>query len=90
VIDAKIAAQKAMNYLTDLLGEQKDLALEEVELDPHEQYWLVTLGYNIYRSESDPTLSALTGSRRWFRVYKVFRVGAEDGEVRSMKIRETP
>lgn len=83
--DAVAAAEafaRAVYDDEDLLG----LRLEEVEIDPDEHAWRITLGW------VDPghqPLAALGGLLAQRRVYKTFVVDGTSGQVRSMKIRET-
>ncbi|MEW5874004.1 MAG: hypothetical protein AB1752_02335 [Candidatus Zixiibacteriota bacterium] len=76
-MDAKRAAEIAMEYLRNLVGIVQAVRLEEVEYvvdDDGVEYWLVTLSY-----ESTPSFA---------RDYKVFRINDRTGKVLSMKIRE--
>ena len=79
---AKIAAE----YFVDLYAEQtySDILLEEVEYDDDGNSWSITLGYSIPNpADSLPLALKLPGHRK----YKVFKIDAETGNVRSMKIR---
>jgi hypothetical protein len=74
MISIKQAADSAHKYLVDLVGTVDDVRLEEVDSDP--QHWFITLGY------------AENVARSWHsRVYKVFTISKETGEVSAMKIR---
>lgn len=73
-IDAKQAVQAARSYLNQIQGGVPyNLNVEEVDQTPNKRYWLITLGYNE---------SAFINSK----VYKIFTIAADDGEVVSMKI----
>ncbi len=76
MIDVKQAAKIARDNLADLKGSVIDVTLEEVEMDPNETYWYVTLSY-------------LPGGPFINREYRVFKIDAESGRFVSMKIRAT-
>ena len=83
MIDVKQAVKIASDFFTNLYGQELSLSgiqLEEVELTEDGKYWLITLGY-----PSASTNPLLIQNRK---VYKVFQINAETGEVQSMKIRE--
>ncbi len=86
MIDVKDAVKTAREYAEYLLGEVPQLELEEVELTDDERYWRVTLGFD--GGPANP-LQITFGNAPRLRKYKVFEVKADDGTVRSMKIRET-
>ena len=82
MIDARKAAQVAQEYLKSVYpGTQfQNLQLEEVELTDDHKFWMITLSYVapgsvifVYPTPKD---------------YKIFKIGSEDGEVLSMKIRQ--
>jgi hypothetical protein len=75
-IGPKEAAQRAASYFRDLVPEASNIQLEEIEYveDDGGPYFGVTLSFTIL----------MLGSRE----YKIFRVGAEKGDVVSMKIRQ--
>ena len=83
-IDVKTAVRNAIAYL---LGFEEfiaasDIRLEETEYDDR-GYWLITLSSVEKRNPLDP----LASISRPARIYKVFRIDASNGEVRSMKVR---
>ncbi|MCK5833179.1 hypothetical protein KAH81_05850 [bacterium] len=82
---AKEAAQKAKDFLIELLGDEVNaIRLEEVELDVKNEFWYITLSYSV---ASVSALENLTGMRG--RVYKKLKIqNAPDGKVVDMKIRE--
>ncbi len=93
-IDVKAAVIAAKGYLQsirDLLGEFREVRLEEVELSEDKRFWLVTLGFDrpvkTLASEFFPTVSDSVPSAIK-REYKLIKVDSETGEVQSMKIRE--
>ena len=86
MLDVKEAAQKASDYFAGLYQDQaltKNVQLEEVEQADHGKYWLITLSYPV---PSEPQLANLQLSFK--RKYKVFKIDAKTGEVKSMKIRK--
>ena len=84
-IDVKTAVRHAIAYL---LGFEEfiaasDIRLEETEYDDR-GYWLITLSSIEKRNPLDPLASIIS---RPARNYKVFRIDASTGEVKSMKVR---
>ena len=87
MIEVKQAAAIASNYMSEVLGAT-DLALEEVECSEDDRFWDITLSGLVpsaSRAIASPSLAAFLGHR----TYKIFRVDAERGIVKSMKIRNT-
>lgn len=80
MMEAKEAAQIAAKYFRDLRGYEGPLVVEEVEIDDETNCWLITLGY---KEASDEVFSV-----QQKRVYKIFKVDAEEGKVLSMKMRD--
>jgi len=78
-IDAQQAAKLAADYLRTMVPQADDLLLEEVErqTESGEKRWLITLSCLL-----NPTGSATPGFQS-----KTFAIGAETGEVLSMKIK---
>ncbi len=89
MIDVKTAVEKALTFLVDMYQNEgiQDARLEEVERSEDGASWHVTLSF-LRKSQRTlaPSLQEALGLR-CERDYKVFTVGVEDGEVRSMKIR---
>lgn len=81
-IDAKEAAQRASQYLQSLLSNVTNIMLEEVELTDDEQFWLITLSCSSIASDIDKIFG------NTIKVFKVFKIRRDNGEVISMKIRE--
>lgn len=86
MLDVREAAQKASEYFAGLYKDQgfSNIQLEEVELTDETddgQYWLITLSYPV-----PSEIAALNFNFK--RKYKVFRIDAKTGEVKSMKIRK--
>ena len=93
MIDVKQAVQAATQYARDLFADQelRHLRVEEVELTEDRSIWNITLGWVEPAIRTRPSLVpsyADGGVVKLPRVYKVFDVDAESGEVRAMKIRE--
>ena len=90
-IDVRSAVYTAQNYIRsiqDLMGVIEDLRLEEVELSEDQLFWFVTLGYNRPVDKTHNFLADLVPSSKFERDYKIFKIDAETGDVKSMKIRE--
>ena len=84
MIDVKEAAKSAIKYFTDIYGENiRGIAVEEVEMSDDEHYWYITIGY-IDESKSTGFLQPFAQNR----AYKIFEIDANDGTVKSMKIRD--
>ncbi len=81
MLDVKEAAQKASEYFAALYADQgvSKVQLEEVELTDDGKYWLITLSYPMV-----PAIVSFPPKRQ----YKVFKIDAKTGEVKSMKIRK--
>jgi hypothetical protein len=75
MIPAKEAAQRAKEYLRDLLDSVFSVALEEVEMTEDGRNWLVTLSYS-----EEPFQRSVK--------YRTFTIDSQTGEVRAMKIRQ--
>lgn len=73
------AVQRAMQYLRSLMTDVRSPRLEELELSDNERFWFVTLSFD------EPAHGVLGYATR---SYKIFKIDALSGEVRSMKIRE--
>ena len=84
-IDVKTAVRHAIAYLLGLeeFIAASDIRLEETEYDDR-GYWLITLSSIEKRNPLDPLASIIS---RPARNYKVFRIDASTGEVKSMKVR---
>jgi hypothetical protein len=78
------AVKLAAAYLQQFYPKVEDLLVEEVELS--DGVWQITLGF------ADPTyrsgIAAALGPERKPRIYKVFKIDRETGEIVSMKMRE--
>ena len=82
MLDVKEAAQRASEYFAGLFADQgvSNVQLEEVELTEDGGYWLITLSYPLIPSILPVNIVSK-------RNYKVFKIDAKTGEVKSMKIR---
>jgi hypothetical protein len=86
MIDIKEATKNALGYLMELpnlKAESETIRLEEVELTDDDKFWLITLSFvdraaAVFSEVFSPPA----------RQYKTFRIDAESGQVRSMKIRQ--
>ena len=92
MIDVKQAAAQASNYMRDIMNAT-DLTLEEVELSEDDRFWDITLSALVRAQQQpigelmrSPELSAFLANNNR-RVYKRIRVDAQEGIVKSMKIR---
>ena len=84
MIDVKEAVKAARDFVAHVYEDQVASArLEEVELDG--SFWFVTLG--LARPTPTSALSAAMG-QEVPRSYKIFKIDAATGEVRSMKMRK--
>jgi hypothetical protein len=84
MIDVKSAVRTAVGYLQEFQEfiRAHSVRLEETEYDDS-GYWLITLSVEV----PEATMGALATLGPFRRVYKIFRIDAETGEVKSMKVR---
>ena len=81
MLDAKEAARQAKEYFTTLYGNEGSGArLEEVELTDDGRHWMITL--------SVPARDQISWDLIGKRDYKIFKIAADTGEVKSMRIRK--
>jgi hypothetical protein len=85
--DVKTAVREATRFFAEINQEHppEDVRVEEVELTDDENVWNITLGF--YPPGTSMTL-AIGGIPVAQRQYRVLRVDANTGQVRSMKIRD--
>jgi len=92
MVDVKQAVSKAMSYLKELyrIDQFKDVLLEEVDLSEDNKFWNVTIGFTrVQESTSGGPMATLIGQSAEFkREYKVFRIDAKTGDLRSMRSRK--
>lgn len=70
------AAEQAAQYLKAFVAAAANITVEEVELSPDAAHWRITLSYFETALQWGP------------RIYKVFDVDSQSGEVLAMRIRE--
>lgn len=83
-ITAKEAVLAATGYFRDVTANAGAVTVEEIELTDDGKYWLVTLGVVAPILNPHP-LAALVPQAEV--AYKVFKVDAKTGLVKSMKLR---
>jgi hypothetical protein len=89
MIDVRQAVQSAESYVRSLFPESelRHLRLEEVDLSEDDSRWLITLGW-LEPAVAGNGIVFSAALRTLPRVYKLFEIDAETGEVTSMKIRD--
>ena len=92
-MNVKEAVNVAKATARDLYGEElRDMRLEEVEIAEGSSDWKVTLSF-LFPDKNPPQpaflFPNLAQSHPYERVYKLFIVGSESGQVKAMRIRET-
>jgi hypothetical protein len=89
-IDVKTAVRAAIEYLKGLgdLLPARGVRLEETEYDDS-GYWLITLSTLDDAPELETPLDFLKSGPKIHtqRRYRLFRINAETGEIKSMKVR---
>ncbi len=95
MIEVKQAVQVALDFVKDLYEKEnlENFHLEEVELSEDEQYWLITVGFNIgigHIQTHAKTIFNLgdTTVTRPERAYKVVKIDSEKGKALSLKIKK--
>jgi len=91
MIDVKQAVRAAADFVAETFSDEQVLAarLEEVELAEDEKTWFITLSFLRQRKSSSGLAAAVPDvGGRMDREYKILAVDAENGRVRSMKIRQ--
>ena len=96
MIDVKSAVQAARKHADELFADQalQNLLLEEVIFEEDRQLWLITLGYDLPRKvikRKDGWAVMIRGNEseieeKQERVYKRFKINAEDGSFQGMEI----
>ncbi len=81
-MDVKEATEKAIEYFKKFYPNVEKVQLEEVEITDDDKYWNVVLSFE--NVETTPLSYLQIGQQRTF---KVFKIDADTGKVRSMKIR---
>ena len=85
MIDVNEASLKAIDYLIALYPDNDlgKILFEEAELTDDDKFWLITLSYKSPVAAGGVGQSVFVGDRS----YKVFKILAETGEIRSIKNR---
>lgn len=81
MINAKEAANAAIEYLKSFYTDAKSVMLEEVELSEEKKSWTVTISFEIMPESGNP-VKIIT------KVYKIFRIDNNSGQVIAMKSRD--
>ena len=81
-MEVKEATEKAVEHLKQFYPTVEKVQLEEVEITDDNKYWNIVLSYE--NIEITPLSYLQVGQQRTF---KVFKIDAKTGKVRSMKIR---
>ena len=87
-MDVKGAVKAAKDYLKEVFSDEglSNLGLEEIE---HHGIWNVTLGFSRPWNTTRNAITALTGDVAAKRSYKIVKVREADGEVLSIRNRDT-
>jgi hypothetical protein len=88
MIDVKSAVRIAIKYLQEFheFIPAQSIRLEETEYDDS-GYWLITLSTLSPEDPGSGVVGSLAGLLKHERIYKQFRIDAETGDVKSMKVR---
>jgi len=82
MINAKEAANVAIEYLKSFYSGANNVMLEEVELSEEKKIWSITISFeNIDPDDKTP-------SRINPKMYKIFRIDNTTGQVTAMKSRD--
>ena len=89
-MDVKEAVAIAKRHIVELFADERptNLGLEEVELDPQKDQWIITLGFSRPWDVPHNALAAI-GASGPRRDYKVVRISDSTGQIVSVKNRET-
>lgn len=82
MINAKEAANAAMEYLKSFYAGAENIMLEEVELSEEKKSWSVTISFETAAPETKNHASIIT------KTYKIFRIDNTSGQVIAMKSRD--
>jgi hypothetical protein len=79
----------AKEFVADALADEKpiNIGLEEIEYDPDQQLWKVTIGFSRPWNTERDALTALGGERALRRTYKVLDIKDVGLDVLSMRNR---
>lgn len=84
IVSAKVAGDKAMEYVSELAPEAKCIALEGIELSSNKDVWEVIVGYALASDIPQMALVAANGDMRSRRTHKRLFIDAETLELRKM------
>lgn len=89
-MNVKQAVSSAKAYIADLFADEdlRNLGLEEVELDPQTNEWVVTIGFSRPWDEPRNALASLTSGPGPRRAFKIVRISNASTDVVSVKNRE--
>lgn len=82
MINAKEAANAAIEYLKSFYSSAKNIMLEEVELSEEKKSWSITISFENLDPEEKKPSTIIT------RIYKIFRIDSNLGQVTAMKSRD--
>jgi hypothetical protein len=82
MINAKEAADAAIEYLKSFYTNAKNIMLEEVELSEEKKSWSITISFENLDPEDKKPSTIIT------RIYKIFRIDSTLGQVTAMKSRD--
>ena len=90
-MDVKEAVSAAKRYLNDLMADEGlvNLGLEEIEHNDASGVWYVTVGFSRPWNNVRNALTALAGNVAAERSYRVVALRDADGQVLSVKRRDT-
>ena len=86
-MDVRDAVKSAKQYVTQMFDDEPiyNVGLEEIEFDPAQGIWAITIGFAREWRETGSIMRALTSPNRTF---KVVRNCDSDGTVQSIRHRE--
>ena len=90
-MEVKAVVGAAKRWLTDVLKDEgiTNIGLEEVEFDEQQNAWRITLGFSRPWNSVRNALTAISGEPAAKRSYRVILVRDANGEIISMKQRES-
>ena len=89
-VGVKDAVAAALKYVAEVLpkNQYSRVTLEEIDIDEKEDFWLITIGLEEPEPDnSNPLAAAARQQQSRKKEYKMVRVDARTGNVRSMTIR---
>ncbi len=82
MINAKEAANSAIEYLKSFYTGAKNIMLEEVELSDERKSWSITISFENFDVEDKKPSTIIP------RIYKIFRIDNNSGHVIAMKSKD--